>query len=88
MAMAQDLNVMFNVEQTLLRGGQVVVARQEISGESLGVPAEEWSPWAERLAEEIVRTSCLRGAMRRRGPISRVLRSGIVPELGVAGLHL
>jgi hypothetical protein len=88
MAMAQDLNVVFYVEQALFRGGQLVVARKEVSGESLGMPAEKRPPRTEGLAEEVVRTSCLRGAMRRRRPISRALRMGLVPEVGIAKRHL
>jgi hypothetical protein len=88
MAMAQDLNVVFYVEQSLFRGGQLIVARKEVSRESLGMPAEKRPPRTEGLAEEVVRAGCLRSAMRRRGPISRVLRPVLAPEIGIAQRHL
>ena len=84
MAMAQDLNVVFYLEQSLFRGGQLVVTRKEVSGESLGVPAEKRPPRTEGLAEEVVRAGCLRSAMRRSGPIRRALRAVLTPEVGIA----
>lgn len=88
MAMTQDLNVVFHVEQSLFRGRQLIVARKEISGESLGVPAEKRPPRTERLAEEVVRTSCLRGTMRGHGPTSRALRAVLAWEIGIVERHL
>ena len=88
MAMAQDLNVGFHMEQTLFRGWQLVAARQEVSPEGLRVPGEEHPPRTERLTEEIVRSCGLRGAMGRRGSVSQALRAGLVEKVRAAGLHL
>src|SRR5208283_2356798 len=88
MTVAQYLDALFHVEQALFGGRQLVAARQEISGEGLSVSAKERPPRAERLAEEIVRASCFRGAMRRRHSIRKVPRPCFASEVGIAMLHL
>jgi len=82
------LDTGFYLKEALLGGRQVAVARKEISGESLGVPTLEHSARAEGLSEEVVCAGRLRGAMGRRRPVSYALRSGVVPEVGIAMLHL
>ena len=88
MAAAQDLDALFHVEQALFSGRQLVAARQEIAGEGLSVSAKKRPPRTERLAEEIVRASCFRSAMRRRRSISQVPRPCFASEVGIAMLHL
>jgi len=54
MAMAQHLDFRFDLEQPLLRRRQKIATRQEVSGNRLGMAADEGPAWPKGLAKEIV----------------------------------
>ena len=88
MAMAQDLDIVFHVKQSLFGGGQVVAAREEIACQGLCVSTEERPPRAEWLTEEVASARCFGKGKRKRRLIGLDLRVCCSDRLGIAGLHL